>query len=78
MHVLRAATEPIMSREVAIAVAALRGFDQADDALMARVIERTSSAMEALARRKAIRIAGNPRRRKGARWELVVGAPGQS
>src|SRR5215471_12075028 len=37
VRVLSAATEPVMSREVAMAVAALRGLDRTDDALMARV-----------------------------------------
>ena len=71
MAVLRTAEEPLSLREIVARVAALKEFDQSDPALMARVTERASSAMEVFSRRKVVRIAGNPHRRKGARWELA-------
>jgi hypothetical protein len=74
MTILRAATEPLMVREIATEIAVQKGLDQTDAVLMGKMIERVSSAMEVFSRRKVIRIAGNPRRRKGAHW--VVTAPG--
>ena len=75
MAVLRAAEGPLALREIVARVAALKGFDGSDPALMVRVTERASGAMEVFSRRKMVRIAGNPRRRKGARWELAGSEP---
>ena len=73
MTVLRAAEGPLALQAIAERAAALKGLDESDHLLMGMVTERASSAMEVFSRRKVVRIAGNPRRKKGARWELAGG-----
>jgi hypothetical protein len=70
---LRIATEPLTVHEIADRIALRKGLDQRDKASMDKMAQCANRAMEEVfSRRQVVRIAGNPRRRKGGRWELAV------